>query len=68
MAVIDVPGQHWCALDRMCGGFAEPMQFEGSSLICTNTAFDKERRAHVETCAVDLAARHDWRSVVLGQP
>ncbi len=70
LVVIDIRAQHECAAGRMRGGFAEPVRFEGSTLVYTRTSFsfDKEVRAHVETCVIDLAAWRDWRKVRLGRP
>jgi hypothetical protein len=57
VVVIDIPNRRECALDRMSGGFAEPVRFEGSTLLYTKTFYDREG-PHVDTCKVDLTA---WR-------
>jgi hypothetical protein len=67
LVVIDILAQHECATGRMRGGFAEPVRFEGSTLVYTRRSFDNELRAHVDTCIVDLAAWRDWRKVALGR-
>jgi hypothetical protein len=66
LVVIDILVHHECTVARM-RGFEEPLRFEGDTLVYTRTSDDKEVRAHVERCIVDLAAWRRWRRVALGR-
>jgi hypothetical protein len=66
--VIDIPNWRECTASRTRGGFAEPARFEGTGLVYTKTSYDKDRKANVETCALDLAAGRAWRKVTLRRP
>ena len=63
--VIDIPNRQECAVDRISGGFAEPARFEGKTLFFTETFYNRERGARVDTCRVDLTTERAWRKVSL---
>ena len=68
VVVIDIFDRRECVLDRMRAGFAEPVRFEGKNLVYTKTFYDRQRKAHLETCNVDLTARRAWRKMWLHRP
>jgi len=63
LVVIDIPAHHDFTVARVRGGFGEPVRFEGQTLVYTRTSYDKQVRAHVESCIVDLAALRHRRKV-----
>ena|SRR5579863_3706032 len=60
VVVIDIPNRQECAVDRLRGGFAEPVRFEGKILIYTETFYSREGRPQVDTCRVDLTTWRKW--------
>jgi hypothetical protein len=63
LVVIDIPAQRDFAVARVRGGFGEPARFEGNTLVYTRTSYDKQVRAHVESCIIDLPALRHRRKV-----
>jgi hypothetical protein len=60
LVVIDILAKRECTIART-RGFVEPVRFEGNTFLYTRTSYDKQVRAHVESCIVDLVSLHNSR-------
>jgi hypothetical protein len=56
VVVIEISNRKECVVDRLCGGFAEPVRFEGNVLSYTKRIYDREG-PHETSCSVDLTSR-----------
>lgn len=53
LVVIDIQNRREHVVERMRGGFADPVRFEGNTLFYAKARYDREG-PHVDTCSFDL--------------